>query len=246
MTEAEEIRAQLVPRGRLRVALNHGNRVLVSRTQDGSAQGTTPDLAALLAEQLGLEVEFVHFERAGDVIDAAGQGVYDLCFLAVDPDRTKELDFTAPYVQIERCYLAGSECDVPDAAALVERGLPVGTVRGSAYTLDLSRKPGAEHLTILPDIEEALAVLDSGRVSAIAGIGTVMAREAESRPGARVLDPPFMSIRQAMAVPRGRPEAANHIVAFVADLARAGRIGQILESHGVSADCAVIPSEGTA
>ena len=237
----DSLRQSFAPTGRLRAALNHGNRILVSRNAEGGPQGITPELAGLLADRLSLPLDFVHFDRAGDVSAAARDGVYDICFLAVDPERAQTLAFTAPYVQIEGRYLARQDCDVADAAALVTQGLPVATVQGSAYTLDLARKPGAEHLVILPDIGTALEAFDSGRVAAIAGIGAVMEREAQTRPGSRILSPPFMSIRQAMAMPAGRNEASRFLADFVAELARDGTIGTILERNGVSADCAVAP-----
>jgi polar amino acid transport system substrate-binding protein len=242
MTDVTDaLRESFAPTGRLRAALNHGNRILVSRNAQGGPQGITPELAALLAGRLSLPLDFVHFDRAGDVSAAAEEGVYDICFLAVDPERAQTLEFTAPYVQIEGRYLAGPDCDVADAVALVAQGLPVATVQGSAYTLDLARKPGAEHLAILPDIGATMEALDSGRVAAIAGIGAVMEREAQTRPGSRVLSPPFMSIRQAMAMPAGRSDALRFLTGFVARLTRDGTISAILERNGVSADCAVAP-----
>lgn len=116
-------------------------------------------------------------------------------------------------------------------------------VDGSAYTLYLARKPGAEHLVYYPDIQAALKALDSGEVAAIAGIKDVMQVEAALREGSRVVEPHFMEILQAMGMPVGRPKAADYLSAFIADLARSGRVGEILERHGVSATCAVIPAD---
>jgi len=241
MTVSDRLRREFAPEGVLRVALNHGNRVLVSLDENGTAQGITVDLAHALAERLGLTLRFVHFERAGDVSAAAESDVYDICFLAVDPKRAKTIFFTEPYVQIEGRYLVSPACNTVDAISLVQEGLKVATVDGSAYTLDLARKPGAENLVYFPDINAALQALDERKVSAMAGIGSVMAKEAERRAGARVVDPAFMTIRQAIGMPTGRPQAAAYMASFVTDMAVSGRVGEILEHHGVSADCTVIP-----
>mgnify|MGYP001400410055 CR=1 FL=1 len=241
MEVTDELRREFAPCGILRAALNHGNRVLVSRDGTGEAQGITVDLAHALAERLSLPLQFVHYDRAGDVSAAAPQGVYDVCFLAVDPERARTIFFTDPYVQIEGRYLVAASCHARDAASLVEEGHKIATVDGSAYTLDLSRKPGAENLVHYPDIPSALKALDEGQVLAMAGIGSVMAKEAALRPGARVVDPPFMTIRQAMGMPAGRPNAAAYLADFVRDMAISGRVAEILERHGVSGDCAVVP-----
>lgn len=238
----DELRHAFAPTGTLRVALNHGNRVLVSRDTDGSAKGITVDLAHALAKYLDLPLTFIHRERAIDVSSIAQDDVYDICFLAVDPERAKTIHFTAPYVQIEGSYLISPTCGTVDAHSLVNEGHKVGTVDGSAYTLNLSRKAGAENLVLYPDISTALAALDQRKVAAIAGIKDVMKTEADQRPGARIAEPPFMVIRQAMGLPTGRPDAANFLTEFVAEHLHSGYIKEILERHGVSADCAVVPS----
>jgi len=227
------------PTGTLRVALNHGNRVLVSRDKAGRAQGITVDLAGCLAQELGLPLVFVEMERAIDVARAAAGDAYDLCFLAIDPERAHTIDFSPPYIRIEGSYLVNASCAAADAQVLVAEGYKVGTVEGSAYTLDLARKPGAENLVYYPDIDSALQALDQGQVAALAGIKNVMQTEASLRQGARVVEPPFMEILQAMGMPAGRVHAFEYLQAFVAQMARSGRTGEILERHGVAAACAV-------
>ncbi|MBM3606330.1 MAG: transporter substrate-binding domain-containing protein [Alphaproteobacteria bacterium] len=233
---------QFAPTGAMRVALNHGNRVLVGRDTGGKPKGISVDLAHALAAHLSLDLTFVEYERAVEVSSSAGADEWDVCFLAVDPERARSISFTEPYVRIEGCYLAGPHCKATDAEELVASGAPVGTVQGSAYTLTLQRKPGAEHLVIFEDIFAALRALDDQEVAAIAGIGSVMANEAELRPGSRVLQPPFMEIRQAMAMPQGRPEASAALAAFLTGLAQQGTTGDILEAHGVDRSCAIVPA----
>ncbi|AZQ67219.1 transporter substrate-binding domain-containing protein [Silicimonas algicola] len=238
---SRQLLSEYAPEGVLRVALNHGNRILVGRDETGAPCGISVDLARLVAGTLNLPLQFVEYERAADVSGSATEGVWDLCFLAVDPKRAETLDFTLPYVAIEGRYLAGPGCDAADAAALVASGAPVGTVEGSAYTLTLERQAGADHLVRFPDIRAMLAALDVGTVAAGAGIGDVMAAEAALRPGSRVLSPPFMEIRQAMAIVKGRPRAARHLTDMLANLARSRAIADILERNGVARNAAVLP-----
>lgn len=239
LATSTELKTEFAPHGTLRVALNHGNRILVGRDERGAPKGISVDLARTLAEALDLPLQFVEFDRAVDVSSSATDDLWDVCFLAVDPKRAETIDFTAPYIRIEGRYLAAPGCDAADADALVQSGVPVGTVKGSAYTLTLERNPGAEHLVVYEDIHAMLAALDAGDVAAAAGIGDVMETESQSRPGSRVLSPPFMEIRQAMATVKGRPLAAAHLRDFISSLARNGTVGDILERHGVSRDCAL-------
>lgn len=225
--------------GRLRAALNLGNRVLVGRRADGRPAGITVDLANELGRVLGLDVELVEFERAVDVANAAESDAWDVCFLAVDPARSQTIAFTEPYVRISGCYLIGAEAAGRSDGDVAGSGLRIGVVEGSAYTLFLSRQPGAGNLIELPTLQAALAALDEGRVDGIAGIEQVMAQEATLRPGSKVLQPPFMEIRQAMGVPATRRALLSDLQSWLSELSASGALGRILERHGVSAGCAL-------
>ncbi|ARC38892.1 amino acid ABC transporter substrate-binding protein (plasmid) [Paracoccus yeei] len=237
-----DILSELAPTGRLRAALNHGNFVLVARDEARRPYGISVDLATAFAAAVGLELDFIEYERAVDVSSSATNGAWDICFLAVDPKRAETIDFTTPYIRIDGRYLAGAHCDVSDSDALVASGAAVGSVEGSAYTLTLQRQPGAENLITYTDIHAALAALDAGKVAAIAGIGDAMAHEASKRQGTRVLSPPFMEIRQAMALPQGRPSASRVLKGWLDGAARSGLTGDILERYGVARSCAILPS----
>jgi polar amino acid transport system substrate-binding protein len=238
--DSDKVLGDYAPGGRLRFALNHGNRVLIGRDEAGRPEGISVDLARALAAELETQPAFVEFERATDVASSASDDVWDVCFLAVDPLRAATIAFTQPYVRIEGCYLV--RADAAQAAGDVARlGLRIGIVEGSAYALHLARSPGAEGLVTFASFAGATAALDAGEVDGIAGIRQAMEVEAAHRPGSRVLEPPFMEIRQAMGVPAGRPSAHAHLSAFLATRATDGTVAAVLERHGVSGSSAILP-----
>ncbi len=100
-----EIVKEFAPTGTLRAAINQGNTVLAQKGRNGEALGITVDLARELARRLGLPIELVTFDAAGKVFEALKRGVWDIAFLAVEPVRAAEIDFTAPYVLIEGTYM---------------------------------------------------------------------------------------------------------------------------------------------
>lgn len=239
MAISEDVRSAFAPTGKLRVALNHGNRVLIGRDEGGHPVGITAELAEILANELELPYRFVNYERAGDVSGSATQDAWDVCFLAVDPDRATVIDFTQPYIRIEGCYLVSEAANAVRASDVVENGLRIGAVKGSAYTLHLARAAGAENLVQFPDFGTAMSEFDRGRIDGIAGVRQAMAAEVVSRPGSRLLEPPFMEILQAMGLPAGRDPAINHLRNFLAERSRSGIIGDILARNGVARECAL-------
>jgi len=229
----------IAPKGVLRVALNYGNRVLVDRSAEGRPQGISVEIARLLSDWLSVDMSFVDYRRAAEVSNSAPRDLWDVCFLAVDPERERLITFTDPYVRIDGCYLASARCSACDASELISSNVKVGSVDGSAYLLTLQRKPGAENLCVFPDMSTMFAALDNGEIDAVAGIGDIMQSKAIQRVGARVLHPPFMDIRQALGVPKGRFVAAAALQDFIHDLSKADVIGQLLERYGVSRTCAL-------
>lgn len=228
------IAREIAPKGRLRVALNHGNVVLVQRGgADGEARGITVDLARALAGRLGLDVEFVHFPRAGDVTDNAGADIWDVCFLAVDPQRAEQIAFSAPYVVIEGCYLVPDGSTAATAADVDRLGLRIGAVRGSAYALHLARTAEGAQIVAFQHFTEAAEALADGSVDGLAGVRQAMEQHASSTLGYRLLEPPFMEIRQAMGVVAGRPNAAEFVRQFIDEMRASGRVAEAAKRHGI-------------
>src|SRR6478736_9230211 len=96
---------ELAPTGKLRAAINFGNGVLAQKGPNGEPRGITPDLATALAKRLGVAVEFVPYEAAGKVFEGAKAGAWDVGFVAIEPVRAAEIEFTAPYVIIDGTYM---------------------------------------------------------------------------------------------------------------------------------------------
>ncbi|MGH7810892.1 MAG: transporter substrate-binding domain-containing protein, partial [Candidatus Binatia bacterium] len=71
----------------------------------GELSGVAVDLARELGRRTELPVDLVAFESAGKMFDALKSGAWDAAFLAIDPGRANEVDFTEPYVEIEGTYL---------------------------------------------------------------------------------------------------------------------------------------------
>lgn len=80
--------ADLAPTGKLRAAINYGNPILATKDPaTGQPRGVSVDLSRELAARLGVVPEFVTFDAAGKVVEAARSGAWDVAFVAIDPAR---------------------------------------------------------------------------------------------------------------------------------------------------------------
>ena len=88
---------QLAPSGKLRAAINFGNPILATRDgPEAPPRGVSVDLARELAKRLGVEAQLVLYTAAGKVVDGAKAGEWDIGFVAIDPARAVDMDYTAP------------------------------------------------------------------------------------------------------------------------------------------------------
>jgi len=229
----------IAPSGRLRAAMNYGNSVLVQR-DGGEPRGVSPDIARELARRLGVPLDFVAYDAAGKVSADATRGAWDIAFLARDPERAKEIQFTAPYVVIEGAYLVPSGSPLQTNEDVDREGVRIAVSRGSAYDLHLSRVIKRATLVRAPSPQASIELFTNERLEAVAGVKQPLIAYAASHPGYRMLPGRFMVIEQALAIPRGRPLAARHLNEFIDELKASGFVAAALEKSG-QRDAAVAP-----
>jgi len=228
-----ELKQEAAPKGRLRVALNFGNVVLAQRGSDpANPGGVSVALAQALAARLGLDHEFVLFDRAGDVSASATKDGWDICFLAIDPLRAKDITFSSPYVAIEGCYVVQDSTAARKVGDVDALRLRIGTVKGSAYTLYLEREAKGAELVAFETATEAEAALKAGKLDGLAGVRQAMVRVVRENPALRQIDEPFMVILQAMGVPTGRERVAEYVAAFVDEMKANGFVARALTESG--------------
>ena len=112
----EAARKDLAPSGKLRAGINFGNSVLAQKDANGQPKGISVDLAVELGKRLGVPVELVTYEAAGKAFEGAKNGLVDILFVAIEPVRAAEIDFTAPYVLIEGAYMVPVNSPLKDIA----------------------------------------------------------------------------------------------------------------------------------
>jgi polar amino acid transport system substrate-binding protein len=224
----------LAPTGKLRVGINCGNPVLATRDRtSGQLSGVAVDLARELGRRTDLPVELVGFESAGKMVEGLQAAAWDVAFLAVDPGREQDINFTAPYIEIEGTYL------VPPGSALVaiadvdREDVRVGVSSKSAYDLFLSRDLKHAQLVRASSPGAAFDLILAGKVDALGGVRQHLVANTAKLPGSRVLDGRFMAIQQALGIPKGREAGISYLREFIEDVKASGLVARALEKAGV-------------
>ena len=223
----------LTPTGKLRVGVNLGNFLLVQRNADGSIRGIVPDLAQELARRLGVAAELRRYEKVGDVADGAKKGEWDVAFIGVEPQRAAEIDFTAPYVEIEATYLVPAGSPIKSIAGVDRKGVRIAVAGRSAYHLWLERNIKHAALVTAEGIEGSLQLFLKDKLEVLAGLKPRLLQDCEKLPGARILEGRFTAVQQAIGTPKGRPVGAAYLRKFAEDIKASGLVAQLIERHGV-------------
>ena len=231
---SHSLHSELAPTGKLRVGINYGNPVLATRDPaSGELRGVAVDLARELGSRTGLPIELVGFESAGQMVEGLKAGAWDVAFLAVDPGRAGEIDFTAPYIEIEGTYLVPAGSPLRAVGDVDRDGVRIGVSAKSAYDLFLSRSVQRAELIRAPDPNAAFELLVAGKVDVVAGVRQPLVTNAGKLPGSRVFDGRFMAIGQALGTPKGRDVAAEYLREFIEDVKASGLVARAIEKAGI-------------
>lgn len=238
-----DIVAAFARKGVLRASINVGNPILAKRDPaTGSATGVSVDLASAFAARLGVPLELVVFDSAGESAQAVGNEQADIGFFAIDPKRGETVSFTDAYVLIEGCYMVRDDSPLQDNGEVDQAGTVVTVGKGSAYDLYLSRS--LRHATILraPTSPTVTSTFLAEKADVAAGVRQQLQADAQKHGGLRLLPGRFMEIRQAMGTPKSRGDvAANALHEFVEDMKSSGFVAQALARHDIQG-AAVAPA----
>jgi polar amino acid transport system substrate-binding protein len=116
----------------------------------------------------------------------------------------------------------------------------VGVKKGSAYDLHLTR--ALRHATVVRG-EEGVDVFHAEDLDVAAGIRQPLTAHVARHPGLRLLEPAFMTIRQAVGTTRERrPETIRRLGELVTGLVASGFVAASLaRSHQDPALAAPVP-----
>jgi polar amino acid transport system substrate-binding protein len=238
-----ELVKEIAPTGKLRAAINLGNAVLAQKGADGP-KGVSVDLARELARRLGVPIELVTFEAAGKVFEGIKAGSVDLAFIAIEPVRAAEIEFSSAYVLIEGGYMVPKDSALKAIEEVDRPGIKIAVGLNSAYDLFLTRTiKNAQVVRAHTGGGEAMIELFlRDKLDVVAGVKPVLVEYAKTNAAMRVMDGRFMVIQQSMGLPKGRTAAARYVRTFVEDVKAAGFVADALKRSNQT-DATVAPPE---
>lgn len=223
---------ELAPTGTLRAVYIDSNLAQARRDPaTGIVSGPAADLAHALAHQSGLEATISPAPGVAGVIAAVKSGNADIGFVAYDPVRAQEVDFSQTYLLAHNTYIVRNDFSARSVGDLDRAGLRIGVSEKDAADLFLTRNLKAATLRRVAssDLDSGIALLKAGEIDAYGANRTRLLAVLEKQPELRLLPDNFYSVEQAIIVAKDQPKRRALVEAFVVQAKSSGLVAAAIE-----------------
>jgi polar amino acid transport system substrate-binding protein len=233
-TASTAMREALAPSGKLRIGVYAGSPISLLRDRaTGEARGVAHDTGREVARRLGVPFEVIEFPRVAEVLAALKTGAVDITVTNATAVRAKDVDFTPPLLLLELGYLAPPGSPVSSIADADRTGIRIGVTQGSTSSSTLPRQLKNATIVPAPSMKSAIEMLASHQVDAFATNKANLFEMADGVPGSRVLAGNWGVEHLAIAIPKGRIQSMDWLVAFVDEAKRDGFVTRAVERAGL-------------
>lgn len=199
--------------------------------------GIDAEIAAKIAEKLGLELEIQDMEF-NSIITSVNQGKADMGMagMTVSEDRLKNVDFSDPYYSTTQVILVRSdEAEITSSADLKGKtvGVQTGTT-GDTYATDADKEHnhGIAEVKRYNKFMDATSDLIAGRLDAVIVDDFPADKLIERNPDKiKKLDEELTGEDYAIAVPKGDTEMLNTVNEVLDELEESGELDEIFDKY---------------
>ena len=215
--------------GKLTMSTNAAFPPYEMTTDSGELEGIDIDVAAAVAEKLGLElqVDDMDFDAA---LLAAQNGKSDMVMagVTVTDERLKVMDFSDTYAEGIQSIIVPEGSDIATADDL--SGKAIGTQRGTTGYLYCTDDFGEESVIAYDDGLTAVQALNNGQVDAVV-IDNAPAQEfVAANPGLKILDTSYAEEDYAIGMAKGS-SLEDAVNATLEELKADGTLQSIVDKY---------------
>jgi polar amino acid transport system substrate-binding protein len=228
--------SELAPTGKLRGAVI-GIRVL---------GGVAEPIGRFIAEKLGVSFKSVLYSNPQAYEQSFGKGEWDIAIGPRVLAPASKADVTADVWLIELLYLAAAGKEFGAVDQVDRPGIKVGTIANSPSDRFLTRELKSAQLVRLPLSpnfpNDAIEMLRDGKADVFGADSGLIDSIASGYPGAKIVPGAFNTVRVAVAIPKGRSNAAQGRLAEILTQAkRSGIVQNAIEQAGLKRGVRVAP-----
>jgi polar amino acid transport system substrate-binding protein len=195
-------------------------------------QGWPVDLAAALAARLEVTAATIEYPGPREAMEGLSSGNCDVAFLPIEPSWRADVDFSAPFMQIDFTVMVAPRSTARTVADLDRPGIRIAVVNKHASTLALARIVKQAALVGADSPAAAFELLRSGQADAFASVRPALIEFAEKLAGSAVLQDRYGANFLTIAVARGEAGRLAYFNEFIADAKASGLVQRAIDRAG--------------
>ncbi len=196
---------------------------------DNKPAGYDADLAQLLADKMGVELNIVPVTGPNRIpYLLSGQADLLISSLAYTAERAEKVDFSDPYAAVRIGIFGGVDLDMPTIDDLAGHTVGVTRASGQDATLTPIAPEGTEIRRFDDDVSAVQALL-SGQVEAIGVSNIGMKQIREIAPGKYEEKFEMNRFQLAVGTRPGATEIMDYVNVFLDEIAESGQLNELHE-----------------
>lgn len=218
-----------VTEGVLTMSTNAAFPPYESTDDSGNVVGIDADIAAAIAEKLGLKLQIDDMDFDG-ALAAPQSGKSDIVMAGVtaNEDRLLTLDFTESYATGVQVVIVPEGSDVT-LDNLGEQ--QIGTQRGTTGYIYCTDDYGEDHVVAYDDAIAAVKALNNGQIDCVV-IDSAPAQElVKANPGLTILDTEYVTEDYAIGVAKGNTALLDAVNGALKELVEDGTVQSIIDKY---------------
>ena len=226
----------VVEEGKLHMSTNASFPPYEMTTDDGGFEGIDVEVAAAIAEKLGLElvVDDMGFDAALTAVQS-GQSDIAMAGISVTEDRLEVMDFSDSYATGVQSVIVKEDSPIQtldDLANAEMIGCQAATT-GYIYASDTPENGGygEDHVTAYENGSLAVMALLNNQIDAVIIDNEPAKAYVEANEGLKILDTPWVEEEYAIGVDKGNTDLLNAINAVMDELKADGTFQSIVDKY---------------
>jgi polar amino acid transport system substrate-binding protein len=195
-------------------------------------RGWPVDLAAALAARLEVKATTIEYPGPREAMEGLKSGNCDVAFLPIEPSWRADVDFSAPFMQIDFTLMVAPRSSARTVADLDRPGVRIAVVNKHASTLALGRITKQATLVDADSPAAAFELLRNGQADAFASVRPALIEFAEKLAGSAVLEDRYGVNFLTIAVAKSDAGRLAYFNEFIADAKASGLVQRAIDRAG--------------
>ena len=219
-----------VTAGKLTMSTNAAFPPYEMTADDGSLEGIDIEVAAAIADKLGLELQVDDMDfDAALLATQSGKSDMVMAGVTVTDERQKVMDFSDTYAEGIQSVIVPEDSDIASVDDLA--GKAIGTQRGTTGYIYCTDDFGEDSVVAYDDGLTAVQALNNGQVDAVV-IDNAPAKEfVAANTGLKILDTAYAQEDYAIGVAKGNTALLDAINGALEELQADGTLQSIVDKY---------------